>query len=76
MADILSEIVEKRKADIARLGVSFGFDIPKQRQRQVHPFLTEKGVILEIKRASPSKGDIAPGLDSVATAKSYAEAGG
>ena len=43
MADILSEIVEKRKADIARLGVSFGFDIPKQRQRQVHPFLTEKG---------------------------------
>jgi indole-3-glycerol phosphate synthase len=32
-------------------------------------------VVAEIKRRSPSKGDLAPGLDPVATAKSY-EAGG
>ena len=75
MADILTEIVEKRKADIERLGVTFGFDIPEKRGRPVHPFLPEKGVILEVKRASPSKGDIAPDLDSAATANSYAEAG-
>ncbi len=75
MADILTTIVEKRKEDIKKLGLSFGFDIPEKRQRPVHPFLMEKGVILEIKRASPSKGDIAPSLDSAATARSYAQAG-
>jgi len=75
MADILTTIVEKRKADIQRLGVTFGFDIPEKRARPVHPFLTKKGVILEVKRASPSKGDIAPDLDSAETARSYASAG-
>ena len=75
MADILTTIVEKRKADIERLGVTFGFKIPEERQRPVHKFLCKKGVILEVKRASPSKGDIAPDLDSAATARSYAEAG-
>ena len=75
MADILTTIVEKRKADIQRLGLTFGFDIPDCRQRPLHPFLTDKGVILEVKRASPSKGDIAPDLDSAETAHSYARAG-
>ncbi len=75
MADILTTIVEKRKADIERLGVSFGFDIPEQRHRKVHHFLTEKGVILEVKRTSPSKGDIAPDLDAAQTALSYSHAG-
>ena len=75
MADILTTIVEKRKEDISRLGVTFGFDIPEVRQRPLHSFLTEKGVILEVKIASPSKGDIAPNLDSAETALSYAKAG-
>ncbi len=75
MSDILTTIVEKRKEDIARLGVTFGFKIPEKRQRLVHPFLTQKGVILEVKRASPSKGDIAPSLNSAETARSYASAG-
>ena len=75
MADILTTIVKKRKADIQRLGVTFGFEIPEKRKRPVHPFLTEKGVILEVKRASPSKGDIAPKLDAAETALSYAKAG-
>ena len=75
MADILTTIVEKRKDDISRLSLTFGFEIPKKRQRPVHDFLTNKGVILEVKRASPSKGDIAPKLDAAETALSYAKAG-
>ena len=75
MTDILTTIVEKRKEDIACLGVTFGFKIPEKRQRPVHPFLMQKGVILEVKRASPSKGDIAPDLNSAETARSYASAG-
>lgn len=75
MTDILTTIVEKRKEDIARLGVTFGFKIPEKRQRPVHPFLKQKGVILEVKRASPSKGDIAPDLNAAETARSYAKAG-
>lgn len=73
--DILKEIVDRRIEDMEKFGIQFGFDIPAERQRPVHPFIVEKGVILEVKRASPSKGDIAPDLDSGATARSYAEAG-
>lgn len=73
--NILDEIVKHRKEDIEKLGWDFGFKIPEIRQRPVHAFLNSKGVILEVKRASPSKGDIAPDLDSVATARSYAESG-
>ena len=75
MADILTTIVEKRKDNISRLSLTFGFEIPEKRQRSVHDFLTNKGVILEVKRASPSKGDIAPKLDAAETALSYAQAG-
>ncbi len=75
MSDILTTIVEKRKEDISRLGVSFGYKIPEVRQRPLHPFLTNKGVILEVKRASPSKGNIAPDLKAAETASSYAQAG-
>lgn len=75
-ANILDEIVEKRKADIQAKGYSFGIEIPQERTRgKVVPFIAEKGVVLEIKRASPSKGDIAPDLDSAQTATLYAQAG-
>ena len=73
--DILQKIIDKRKTDIQNHGLEFGFDIPKTRTRKIHPFLAEKGAILEVKRASPSKGDIAPNLDAAKTARSYAEAG-
>lgn len=75
MADILQRIVESRIKDINKSGVAFGFNLPAERKRAVHPFLKSKGVILEVKRASPSKGDIAPDLDSGETAASYAQSG-
>ena len=73
--DILKEIVERRLADIEGLGLDFGCGVPAVRQRKVHPFIEKKGAILEIKRASPSKGDIAPDLDAAKTALEYAKAG-
>lgn len=73
--DILTTIIEKRKTDIKSLGINFGHKIPETRQRPLHPFLKTKGVILEVKRASPSKGDISPDLDSYETACSYTKAG-
>ena len=73
--NILKEIVTKRKKDIKLLGFEYGYKIPAERTRKVHPFLAERGAILEEKRASPSKGDIAPSLDSYATAYEYAKNG-
>lgn len=73
--NILDEIVAQRKKDIAEKGYTLGFSVPDERKRKITPFLPQKGVILEVKRASPSKGDIAPGLDSAVTATEYARAG-
>lgn len=73
--DILREIIDRRKFDMALTGMEFGFNVPSVRERKIHPFLKEKGAVLEVKRASPSKGDIAPDLDSYSTAKSYAYSG-
>ncbi|HAK69553.1 MAG TPA: bifunctional indole-3-glycerol phosphate synthase/phosphoribosylanthranilate isomerase [Treponema sp.] len=75
-ANILDEIVKKRREDISRLGFEFGVAVPEKRMRgKPVPFLPEKGAVLEVKRASPSKGDIAPNLDASSTAFTYAAAG-
>jgi len=75
MRDILTEIVTRRREDLQRLGPTFGVKIPEERKRPIVPFLGVDGTILEIKRSSPSKGDIAMGLDPVAVAKAYDKAG-
>lgn len=75
MTNIVGKIVEERKKDIEKRGYTFGFEIPAKRDRPLNPFMKDKGVILEVKRASPSKGDIAPDLDSVETARRYKENG-
>lgn len=73
--NIVEQIVEQRKKDIQRFGYCFGHAVPEKRIRSVTPFMQNKGVILEVKRASPSKGDIAQNLDSAATARAYCENG-
>ena len=72
--DILSRIVRMRREDIERLGLNFGIEIPAERRTGHTEFLGDAGAILEVKRASPSKGDIAPDLDPVELANTYAEA--
>lgn len=72
--DILAKIVRMRREDIERLGLNFGIEIPEKRRGGHTEFLGNAGAILEVKRASPSKGDIAPDLDPVGLATTYAEA--
>ncbi|NLJ09093.1 MAG: bifunctional indole-3-glycerol phosphate synthase/phosphoribosylanthranilate isomerase [Treponema sp.] len=75
MPDILDTIIERRKRDLDALGPTFGLDLPLRRERPVVPFLKERGAILEIKRASPSKGDIAPNLHVAGLCAQYRRAG-
>ena len=72
--DILSKIMRMRREDIERLGLNFDIEIPEARRVGHTEFLGNAGAILEVKRASPSKGDIAPDLDPVGLATTYAEA--
>jgi indole-3-glycerol phosphate synthase/phosphoribosylanthranilate isomerase len=75
LPDILTQIVDQRRADLQKLGYTYGYPIPPQRVRPIVPFLSQRGVILEIKRASPSKGDIAQELNTAQTATYYESAG-
>jgi len=75
MADILEKIVADRRRDLVKLGPSFGSRIPSRRLRPLVPFLAEPGAILEIKRASPSRGDIVPTLEPRKLVAAYATAG-
>lgn len=81
---ILDTIVARRKLDVAEAKLAkpaqalqaalAGAPAPidfAERLRRDRPM----AVIAEVKRASPSKGDIAPGMDAVAQAMKYATGG-
>lgn len=83
-ATILDTIVARRRQDVAQAKAArpaaelqaalAGAPAPidfEQRLRRDAPM----AVIAEVKRASPSKGDIAPGMDAVAQAMKYALGG-
>lgn len=75
MADIKRDIVARRLERIAREGYAMGHPVPEVRQVPIVPFDRAPFVICEVKRRSPSKGVIAGGLDAVAQARLYVEAG-
>ncbi len=72
---ILLEIAEERIRRIERLGAAQGCSLPARREAPVVPFLREPRIICEVKRSSPSAGEFARGLDPVAQALRYADAG-
>lgn len=73
--NIRDEIVEKRRVRVAAGGHAEGIRLPERRDTPLVPFLGANGLICEIKRRSPSRGDIAAGLDAVAQASKYVRGG-
>jgi indole-3-glycerol phosphate synthase/phosphoribosylanthranilate isomerase len=79
---LLESIAERRRERVRREGPALGVSLPESRRVPFVPFLRDPAggpaapaLICEIKRRSPSRGDIAPGLDAVQQAARYAEAG-
>lgn len=73
--NIRDKIVAKRQSRIAREGHTLGVLVPAERVVPLVPFCRPPGVICEVKRRSPSKGDISAGMDPVKQASRYAAAG-
>ncbi len=78
---ILERIVARRRERVRKEGHALGLALPRARRVPHVPFAPEQGagrtpfLICELKRHSPSRGDIAPGMDAVAQAGLYAAAG-
>lgn len=72
---ILFDILKKRLEAMSRLGPEFGHPVPDRRQVPLVPFLRKPAVICEIKKRSPSRGDIDPDLNPVDLAAHYRSSG-
>jgi indole-3-glycerol phosphate synthase/phosphoribosylanthranilate isomerase len=75
LSDIKRDIVAKRLARVAQEGFSLGHPVPAQREVPLVAFDRPPFVICEVKRRSPSRGEIQGDLDAVAQARRYVEAG-
>ena len=74
----LAEIVAGRRRRVAAEGPALGAALPARREQPLTPLLAPAAgplLVCEIKRRSPSRGAIAPGLDAVQQARRYAAAG-
>ncbi len=81
---ILDTIVARRRADVARAKAELPYARLAERLEDAPPAIdfaarlrasVPVAVIAEIKRASPSKGDIAPGIDAAEQGLRYATSG-
>ncbi|MBS4197216.1 indole-3-glycerol phosphate synthase TrpC [Lederbergia citri] len=77
---ILDKIIEQKKVEVQELKVIYSVQQSVNEIRRPSLYdsfrnLENIGVIAEVKRASPSKGVINDGVDPVAQAKAYAQAG-
>ena len=72
---ILQQIVAQRQGRIDRLGHTMGVELPAARRVPVTPFGRDPFLVCEVKRRSPSRGDIAPGIDALVQARGYVERG-
>jgi len=75
VSSIRDQIVIRRKARIAVEGHALGKEVPETREVPLVPFLRAPGLICEVKRRSPSRGDIDASLDPVALAGVYQSRG-
>ncbi len=73
--NIRDSIVRRRRERIGREGHTLGISLPERRRLPLVPFGRAPFLIAEIKRRSPSRGDINTGLDPLRQAARYAEAG-
>jgi indole-3-glycerol phosphate synthase/phosphoribosylanthranilate isomerase len=72
---IVEKIVARRKERVAREGHWLGARAREARDVPLTAFGSDPFLICEVKRRSPSRGDIAPGADVVEQARAYARAG-
>ena len=83
MADFLSRILESRRASVEASKAFVGLDEVRRESglrsepRDFAGALSQPGMslIAEFKRASPSRGDLKPGLDPIVQASAYEEGG-
>jgi indole-3-glycerol phosphate synthase / phosphoribosylanthranilate isomerase len=73
--NIRDRIAARRAERIAREGHAFGAAVPAGRELPLVPFGRPPFLIAEMKRRSPSRGDIAAGVDPVRQAGAYRTGG-
>jgi indole-3-glycerol phosphate synthase/phosphoribosylanthranilate isomerase len=72
---VLDRIVTQRRRRIQQQGHALGATLPAARALPLVPFGADPFLVCEVKRRSPSRGDIAPDLDALAQARLYAARG-
>ncbi len=73
--NVRDEIVAARRQRLAEIGPCQGLPRPQERTAPFVPFCRAEGMICEMKRASPSKGEISASLDAAGQARRYASLG-
>lgn len=69
--NILTEIVQKRRNLIQEKGYDMGISLPQNRAVPLNSFIKDPFLVCEVKRKSPSKGNISIDLDAQKQAELY-----